>query len=156
MSYVIDILIIFLLVMLNGLFAMAELAVVSARKARLKTLAEEGHRGAEVALDLAENPGRFLSTVQIGITLVGILAGTFSGATLAEVLGDYLNSFPRIAPAGKPVAIGIVVISITYLSLIVGELVPKQLALRNAERIAAALPTPWSTGRAKGRSARST
>jgi putative hemolysin len=107
MSYVLGILIIFLLVMVNGLFTMSELAVVSARKARLKTLAEEGHRGAEVALDLAENPDRFLSTVQIGITLVGILVGTFSGATLAEALGEYLNSFPRIAPTGKPVATGI-------------------------------------------------
>jgi putative hemolysin len=144
MSYVVDILIIFLLVMLNGLFAMAELAVVSARKARLKTLAEEGHRGAEIALDLAENPGRFLSTVQIGITLIGILAGAFSGATLAEALGDYLTSLPRIASIGKPVAIGIVVISITYLSLIVGELVPKQLALRNAEHIAAAIARPMA------------
>lgn len=140
MSYVLGILIIFLLVVVNGLFAMSELAVVSTRKARLKTLAEEGHRGAEVALDLAENPDRFLSTVQIGITLVGILVGTFSGATLAEALGEYLNSFPRIAPTGKPVATGIVVISITYLLLIVGELVPKQLALRNVERTAAAPP----------------
>ncbi len=139
MSYVLDILIILLLVMVNGLFAMSELAVVSARKARLKTLAEGGDRGAEVALDLAENPDRFLSTVQIGITLVGILVGTFSGATLAKALGGYLNSFPSIAPAGEPVAIGIVVISITYASLIIGELVPKQLALRNAERNAAAV-----------------
>ena len=145
MSYVIDILVIFLLVILNGLFAMSELAVVSARKARLKTLAEEGERGAEVALDLAESPGRFLSTVQIGITSIGILAGTFSGATLAEALGVYLNSFPSIAPIGEPVAIGIVVVSITYASLIVGELVPKQLALRNAERIASAVARPMAS-----------
>lgn len=144
MSYVLGILIIFLLIMVNGLFAMSELAVVSARKACLKTLAEEGHRGAEVALDLAENPDRFLSTVQIGITLVGILVGTFSGATLAEALGEYLNSFPRIAPTGKPVATGIVVISITYLLLIVGELVPKQLALGNVERTAAAIAPPMA------------
>lgn len=144
MSYVVDILVIFLLIILNGVFAMSELAIVSARKARLKALAEEGHRGAEVALDLAESPGRFLSTIQIGITLIGILAGAFSGATLAEALGIYLNSFPSIAPAGEPVAIGIVVISITYASLIVGELVPKQLALRNAERIAAAIARPMA------------
>jgi putative hemolysin len=144
MSYVVDILVIFLLIILNGVFAMSELAIVSARKARLKALAEEGHRGAEVALDLAESPGRFLSTIQIGITLIGILAGAFSGATLAEALGIYLNSFPSIAPAGEPVAIGIVVISITYASLIVGELVPKQLALRNAECIAAAIARPMA------------
>jgi putative hemolysin len=101
MSYVLDILIIFLLVMVNGLFAMSELAVVSARKARLKTLAEEGHRGAEVALDLAENPDRFLSTVQIGITLVGILVGTFSGATLAEALGSISTAFRASRPLGS-------------------------------------------------------
>lgn len=144
MSYVVDILVIFLLIILNGVFAMSELAVVSARKVRLKTLAEEGQRGAEIALDLAENPGRFLSTVQIGITLVGILAGTFSGATLAKALGSYLNRFPLIAPTGEPLAIGLVVLSVTYLSLIVGELVPKQLALRNAERIAAAIARPMA------------
>jgi putative hemolysin len=144
MPYVVDILVIFLLIILNGVFAMSELAVVSARKVRLKTLAEEGQRGAEIALDLAENPGRFLSTVQIGITLVGILAGTFSGATLAKALGSYLNRFPLIAPTGEPLAIGLVVLSVTYLSLIVGELVPKQLALRNAERIAAAIARPMA------------
>ncbi len=132
----IEVLVILLLVLLNGFFAMSELAIVASRKARLKVLADEGNRGAASALDLVENPGRFLSTVQIGITLVGILAGTFGGATITERLAAYFDSFPEIAPLGEPIAIGIVVIGITYLSLIIGELVPKQLALKNPERLA--------------------
>ncbi|OOO02833.1 MAG: Magnesium and cobalt efflux protein CorC [Chromatiales bacterium USCg_Taylor] len=138
----IEILVILLLVLLNGVFAMSELAVVSSRKARLKVLADKGHRGAPSALDLVENPGRFLATVQIGITLVGVLAGTFGGATITERLAAYLDSFPDITPFGEPIAIGIVVIGITYLSLIIGELVPKQLALKNPERLASAIARP--------------
>jgi len=129
MTMGVEILVILLLVLLNGFFAMSELAIVSSRKARLKVLADEGNRGAASALDLVENPGRFLSTVQIGITLVGVLAGTFGGATITEELAAYFDSFPEIAPLGEPIAIGIVVIGITYLSLIIGELVPKHLGV---------------------------
>lgn len=139
-----EILAILLLVILNGVLAMSELAVVSSRKARLRILVDEGHRGAASAIALLENPGRFLSTVQIGITLVGVLAGTLGGATITEELTVYFDGFPEIAPLGEPIAIAIVVVGITYLSLIIGELVPKQLALKNPERIAAAMARPMA------------
>ena len=116
---------------------MAEIAVVSSRKARLRARSEDGDRGAAVALDLAEKPDEFLSTVQIGITLVGILAGVFGGATIAEELGALFNAVPAIAPHGETLGLTIVVLAITYLSLVVGELVPKRIGLANAERIAA-------------------
>ncbi|MDG4549101.1 MAG: hemolysin family protein [Candidatus Contendobacter sp.] len=136
-------LIILLLIALNGFFAMAELAVVSARKGRLRQMAEAGQRGAATALRLAEQPGRFLSTVQIGITLIGILAGAFGGATLAQPLGVWLAAaFPAIAAHSASLALGLVVATITYLSLIVGELAPKHLALRDPERLAAAAAWP--------------
>ncbi len=138
----IEVLVILLLVLLNGFFAMSELAIVASRKARLKVLADEGNRGAASALDLVENPGRFLSTVQIGITLVGVLAGTFGGATITEELAAYFDRFPEIAPLGEPMAIGVVVVGITYLSLVIGELVPKQLALKNPERVASTVARP--------------
>ncbi|OLP48361.1 DNA-binding protein [Allorhizobium taibaishanense] len=115
---------------------MSELAVVSARPARLKVLAEAGHRGAAVAIRLAENPGRFLSTVQIGITLVGVLSGAFSGATLGARLTQWLLTQGMSEALSSTLGVGIVVVGITYLSLIVGELVPKQIALRNPELIA--------------------
>jgi putative hemolysin len=125
-----------LLIALNGVFALSELAIVSARRTRLKNMVEDGKRGAATALALSENPGRFLSTVQIGITLVGILAGAFSGAALGNQLGEILlreGVDPRFA---HPVGYGLVIAFITYLSVVIGELVPKQLALRNAESIA--------------------
>jgi putative hemolysin len=125
------------LVLLNGYFAMSELAVVSARPARLEGLARKGGRGARLALALARDPGRMLSTVQIGITLVGIIAGAFGGAALAEPLDDALARVPGLAPFSAEVAYTLVVVAITYLSLIIGELVPKQLALRAPERVAA-------------------
>ena len=122
-----EILIILLLIILNGFFAMAELAVVSSRKARLRQLAEAGQRGAAAALRLAEQPGRFLSTVQIGITLIGIFAGAFGGATLAQTLEVWLAAtFPVLAYLSGELALFLVVASITYLSLIIGELVPKK------------------------------
>lgn len=120
----------------NGIFAMSEIAVVSARKSRLADLAQKGDRRARAALALAERPNSFLATVQIGITLVGILAGVFGGATIAEELGAYLNTFSAIAPRGEEIALTIVVAVITFLSLIIGELVPKRIALTNPERIA--------------------
>ncbi len=115
---------------------MSELAVVSSRPARLKVLAAEGKRGATVALKLQEDPGKFLSSVQIGITLVGVLSGAFSGATLGERLGDTLIGAGINPTVAAPLGVGIVVIIITYLSLIVGELVPKQIALRDSEGVA--------------------
>ncbi|WP_055049732.1 hemolysin family protein [Devosia sp. A16] len=124
------------LTLVNGLLAMSELAVVSSRPARLKVLAAEGKRGATVALKLQEDPGKFLSSVQIGITLVGVLSGAFSGATLGERLGDALIGAGISPSVAAPLGVGIVVIIITYLSLIIGELVPKQIALRDAEGVA--------------------
>ena len=141
-----EILIILLLIVLNGFFAMAELAVVSSRKARLRQMADTGQRGAATARRLAEHPGRFLSTVQIGITLIGIFAGAFGGATLAEKLDVWLAAtFPTLAPYSGKLAFGLVVALITYLSLIIGELVPKHLALRDPERLAATVAWPMRT-----------
>jgi magnesium and cobalt exporter, CNNM family len=128
--------VIVLLTLLNGFFAMSETALVSSRKARLRQRAEEGDRGASVALEMADSPNRFLSTVQIGISLIGVLAGAFGGATLAEPLADALRVVPVLAPYAGPIAFGTVVIAITYLSLILGELVPKRLALNGAEAVA--------------------
>jgi putative hemolysin len=138
-SITIQIVIILVLIVANGLFAMAEIAIVSARKARLQQRAEEGDPGAKIALELANSPSRFLSTIQIGITLVGILAGAFGGAVIADRLSPELNGISWIAPHGGAVSLFIVVVGITYLSLIIGELVPKQIALNHAERISAAV-----------------
>lgn len=133
----VEILIVAVLTVVNGLLAMSELAVVSSRPARLKVLAADGNRGATVALKLAEDPGKFLSSVQIGITLVGVLSGAFSGATLGARLGTWLASVGADPVVANAVGVGTVVIVITYLSLIIGELVPKQIALRDPERVAA-------------------
>ena len=130
------------LVLLNGLFAMSELAVVSARRARLQGLADSGRRGARVAIELQADPTRFLSTVQVGITLIGVLAGAYSGATLAGVLGARLAAWGLSPTTAHALAIGLVVVAITYLSLIIGELVPKRLALADAAGIAARVAPP--------------
>jgi putative hemolysin len=134
--------VIVLLTLLNGFFAMSETALVSSRKARLRQRSEEGDRGANAALELAGSPNRFLSTVQIGISLIGVLAGAFGGATLAEPLADALRVVPALAPYAGPIAFGTVVIAITYLSLILGELVPKRLALNGAEAVASRVAGP--------------
>ena len=139
---VLEILIIFLLLVTNGVFAMAEIAIVSARKARLRQLADAGNSQARAALELAANPNQFLATAQIGITLVGIFAGAFGGATIAEEIATRLGDIPFLAPYGETIGVGIVVLGITYFSLIIGELVPKRLALNNAERIASAVAAP--------------
>lgn len=131
-----EIAIIILLTLINGLLAMSELAIVSARTARLKLLADKGSKGAAIALRLAADPGRFLSSVQIGITLVGILAGAFSGATLGTRVAASLIEAGMPSAFAQPVGVGSVVVAITYLSLIVGELVPKQIALRAPEQVA--------------------
>jgi putative hemolysin len=130
------------LVLMNGFFAMSEMAIVSSRRLRLLTMAEQGHSGARVALQLYDEPSRFLSAVQIGITLVGTLAAAVSGATIAEQFGATLNAVPWIAPNGETWAFVIVVMAITTLSVIVGELVPKRIALANPEPIAAAVAKP--------------
>lgn len=134
-----EILVIIALIAVNGLLAMGELAVVSSRKSRLQAMARRQVRGAAAALALAEDPHRFLPTVQVGITLVGVLAGAFGGATLAERFGTALDAYSIIAPNGKPIAFGIVVALITLTSIVLGELVPKTLALRRPEPLAAAL-----------------
>jgi putative hemolysin len=133
-----------LLIALNGLFALSELAIVSARRARLKTMADNGRAGAGTALRLSEDPGRFLSTVQIGITLVGILAGAFSGAALGASLTEILGAWGVPDAAAEPLGYGLVLGVITYLSVVVGELVPKHLALKNAEGIACAVAPPMA------------
>src|SRR3546814_836173 len=125
-------------ILLNGFFAMSELAVVSSRRGRLQQMAQNGNKGARRALRLVEDPTGFLSTVQVGITLVGVLAGAYSGATLSEPLADVFRGLGMAGPADK-LAFAIVVAAITYLSLIVGELVPKRLAMNNAEGIAASV-----------------
>ena len=125
-----------LLTLINGLLAMSELAIVSARPARLRLLADKGSKGAVTALVLADDPGRFLSSVQIGITLVGVLAGAFSGATLGARLAAVLLEAGVPTSVAQPLGVGSVVVVITYLSLIVGELVPKQIALRAPEQVA--------------------
>jgi putative hemolysin len=130
------------LILLNGLFAMAEMAIVSSRRIRLQQMAENGSRGALRALALAENPSRFLSGVQVGITLIGILSGAFGGATLGARLGEVLNRYPILEPYGDEIAFGAVVVAITYVSLIIGELVPKRIALNKPEIIASTLAGP--------------
>ncbi|MEW5764581.1 MAG: hemolysin family protein [Acidobacteriota bacterium] len=134
--------VILLLIAANGLLALSEIAVVSARKTRLMKWAARGDRRAQAALDLQRDPGGFLSTVQTGITLVGVLAGAFGGATLAEPLARLLEGLPIAKPYLHPLALGVVVLTITYLSILLGELVPKHLALSNPERLATAVALP--------------
>lgn len=132
-----ELLIVLVLVLCNGLLSMSELAVVSSRPARLKVMAAEGNKGAAVALKLAEDPGKFLSSAQVGISLIGVLSGAFSGATIGERFTAYLLSRGLPDAAASTIGVGTVVVLITYVSLILGELVPKQIALRDTERIAA-------------------
>jgi putative hemolysin len=137
-----EILIILLLTIANGIFSMSEMAIVSARKARLQEQAEQGNPGAKAALALANSPNRFLSTVQVGITLIGTLAGAFGGAALAKPVAGYLALIPALRQSSEAIALGLVVVLISYLSLILGELVPKRLALKSPEKIAAAIAAP--------------
>lgn len=137
-----QILVIVLLTVLNGVFAMSELALVSSRRARLEQMALSGSGGARAALRLMEDPSRFLSTVQIGITLIGVVAGAYGGATLGSELGAWLETLPGLAGRGQSLGFGLVVVAITYLSLVVGELVPKRIALKAPERTAATVARP--------------
>lgn len=141
-SLPLEIVFIVLLVLLNGVFSMSEMAIVSARKVRLQQLANQGNIEARRALELADSPNQFFSTVQIGITLIGTLAGAFGGATLAEKLAVQLKLIPFLAVNADAIALFVVVLLITYLSLVLGELVPKRLALNNPERIAIGVAAP--------------
>ncbi len=137
-----EIVIIFLFLLLNGVFAMSEMALVASRKVRLQQMAEAGSARARVALNLANKPNDFLSMVQVGITLVGILAGAFGGATIAEELEGFFATIPVLAPYNEALSVGIVVLTITYFSLVIGELAPKRIALNNPERIAMSIAAP--------------
>lgn len=137
-----ELLLIVVLILLNGLFAMSEIAVISSRRTRLQLRADEGSAGARRALDLLDHPSRFLSTIQVGITLIGVLAGAFGGARVAGRLGAWLQGIGPLAPYSSELSFVIVVVGITYLSLVIGELVPKQIALGRPERIASAIAPP--------------
>ncbi len=142
MDVSLEILIVLLLIILNGVFSLSEMAVVSSRKARLQQKVNEGDTGSQTALHLAESPNTFLSTVQIGITLIGVLAGAVGGAAIAEPLAALIGNVSWLAAYASSIALASVVLVITSLSLILGELVPKRLALHNPERVAAAMAGP--------------
>lgn len=142
MRIALEVFVIVLLVLGNGLFAMSEAALISARGARLQQMEDEGDARARTALDLVAEPNLFLSTVQIGITFVGVLAGAFGGATIANNLAGVIEQVPLLAPYAQAIALGLVVLAIAYLSLVVGELVPKRLALNSPERVASTVARP--------------
>lgn len=136
--------VIFVLLLINAFFALSEMAIVSASKPLLRQMARQGNLRAEAALKLAEDPGKFLSTVQVGITLVGTLAGAYGGATIAAKFAPFFDSIAWISPYGHPVAVAIVVTLITFLSVVIGELIPKQLALKNSEGFAMFVARPMT------------
>ena len=137
-----EFLILLVLILINGLFAMSEMAIVSSRKARLQQRIDQGSSGAKVALKLADDPSTFLSTVQVGITTIGILSGAFGENAIAEKLITLLKQYPLFAPYSKGIATVTMVLVVTYLSVVLGEIVPKRLALLNPERVASALARP--------------
>jgi putative hemolysin len=134
-----ELIVLLFLVLLNGFFSLAEMAVVSSRKARLRHEAARGKSNYKLALETAENPSRFLSTIQVVITLIGTLVGAFGGATVARSLEEALGAFPALKPSAGPVSIGIVVVLTSFVSVVLGELVPKSIALSRPEAIAAAV-----------------
>ena len=142
MGLAVDLAVVLLLIGINGLLSFSELALVSANRARLTVLERQQVPGAAQARKLAENPQSFLPTVQVGITLVGILSGVFGGARIAARLAPELARFPSLARFADSLSLGLVVVLITYLTMVLGELVPKQLALRHPERVAAAVAGP--------------
>ncbi len=142
MALAADLFIVLLLILANGIFSMAEFALVSARKALLRTRAEEGDKGAKAALELAEDPNRFLSTVQVGITLIGILAGAFGGIRIAAYLEPVFLSIPALAPYAGGLSIIIVVLGITFVTMVLGELVPKRIGLHRPVEISSFLARP--------------
>lgn len=129
-------LVIVLLIIANGFFVVSEMAIISARKSRLQQLADEGNNGASIALSLSNTPNQFLSITQMGMTLIGILAGAVGGITLAETLALRLKEIPIISPYSEFISVFVVVLGIAYLTIILGELVPKKLALNYPEKIA--------------------
>jgi putative hemolysin len=135
-SVLVEIALILILILANGFFAASEIAIVSARKGRLEQQIQAGKHGAQIALELAEHPDRFLATVQVGITLISTFAAAFGGASIARILETVLLGYPVLASYASSIALGVVVVGISYVSLILGELVPKRLALQNAEGIA--------------------
>ncbi len=137
-----EILLILGLILLNGLFSLSEMALVSARKARLRHEAEQGKEAYRLALQAAEDPGRFLSAIQVAITLIGILTGAVGGATISEGLAAWISSLPGMGSAAVPLSVGIVVVLTTLVSVVLGELVPKDLALSRPETLAAAVIRP--------------
>lgn len=145
MNIIAELLVVLVLLLCNGVLAMSEIAIVSARKARLHRLAAEGDRGAQVALDLAGQPNKFFSTIQIGITLVGVTAGAFGGATIADELTAFFLTIPKTAPYAETLSVSIVVACITYVTLILGELVPKRIASVAPEKIACIIAPPMAT-----------
>ncbi len=138
----VEIVIILLLILFNGVLAFSEMALVSSRKIRLQQQANAGNENARAALDLAQKPSNFLATVQVGITLVGILAGVYGGATVSQAIANFLSNYSVLRPYSQSIGFGLVVVFITYLSLIFGELVPKRLALSNPEKVAARMAKP--------------
>ena len=139
-----DLLLLFLLIVLNGILAMSEIAVVSSRKSRLQKLADDGSPGAQSALDLSNEPASFLSTVQVGITTVGILSGAIGESALADPFAHWLSGFPLLEPYARGLALTLVVVVLTYFSVVVGELVPKRLGLLAPETIAALIAAPMN------------
>jgi putative hemolysin len=137
-----EILIILFLILLNGIFAMSEIAMVSSRKSRLETAAKRGDKSAKKALELSRNPGKFLSTVQIGITLIGILTGIYSGEKIEDDLVAYLNQYEWLRQYSETIAVSVIVVTLTFFSLVLGELVPKRIGLTMPERISKFLSYP--------------
>lgn len=137
-----ELVLIFLLTILNGIFSMSEIAVVSSRKVKLENSAKRGSKSAKQALELINSPNQFLSTVQIGITLIGILLGIFGGESLTNKWQEYLNQFEALQPYSRPLSVGGVLVMITFISLVVGELVPKRIGLTNPEGIAKTVAFP--------------
>ncbi len=137
-----EILIIFFLILLNGVFSMSEIALISARKNRLETAAKKGNKNAQIALDLSNSPNKFLSTVQIGITLIGILTGIYSGDKITKDVETFILGFEIVKPFAHSLAVGIVVVILTFFSLVLGELLPKRIGLNHPESIAKAVALP--------------
>lgn len=139
-----EISILIILILLNGLFALAELSIVSSRRERLQMLVDSGNKGAVIALAMSLEPTPLLSTVQVGITLIGILAGAFGGALLSDELARLIAPIPLIGPYARTISLALVVGTITFFSVVLGELVPKRLALRDPERVAASVARPMN------------
>ena len=148
-----EIVVVLVLLLANGVFAMSEISIVAARKVRLQQRADDGDRMARAALALANAPTTFLSTVQIGISLVGVLAGAYGGVTIAKSLQRRLEQVPLVAAYAEGLALGLVVAVITYLSLIIGELVPKRIGLNHPETIASWVAIPMMGAGAHRRAA---